>query len=324
MSHIELVRPTWKTFSQEYGVNDLLSGKGFDLLPSHQGFTAYMLHQQHQKTQPYNHQQTHNAAQTFCRSNWHSVPSLYNYSFSHSCAQPGPAFLLAPLCGGTVLSPCFAHLLQGQTWCCSDLSRGHHRSKLTHVQPLEHHLAHRAAGSQLLHFSGSLPCQRLPWLQQGKADTFLKGINVSAPTWPNKQKPNDTRALPHTLLSYPAPHKGCGSTQCCRPALYTSHMLWKAPLSSSVSPQRKCSSSSTLTLLPQHKSIPPEHFCEQVHGSLYLLSQISLLLILIVTVFRKQLRMGLHCTRYCTNTQQDYLYRYIGVVQYQCFCENEQ
>lgn len=266
----------------------------------------------------------------------HSVPSLYNYSFSHSCAQPGLGFLSAPLCGGTVLSPCFAHLLQGQTWCCSDLSRGYHSSKLTHVQPLEHHLAHRAAASQeLLHFSSSLPCQRLPWLQQGKAGTFLKGINVSALTWPNRQKPNDTTALPHTLLSYPAPNKGCGSAQCCRPALYTLHMLWliklnqqashwKAPLSSSVSPQRKCSSSSTLTLLPQHKSIPPEHFCEQVHGSLYLLSQRPLLLILIATVFRKQLRTGLHCTRYCTNTQQDYLYRYIGVVQYQCFCENEQ
>lgn len=82
----------------------------------------------------------------------------------------------------------------------------------------------------------------------------------------------------------------------------------------------KCFFPSTLTLLPHHNSIPPEHFCEQVYGRLHLLSQRLLLFILIATVFREQLRMGLHCTRYCTNTQQDYIYRYIGVAQYQCFC----
>jgi len=115
-----------------------------------------------QKTQPYSHQQTHNGAQLLCRSDclfqFYILYHLFTSTASPIHAQPGPGFLLAPLCEGEVLSPCFAHVFHSQAQCCGALSRRHRWSELTHTQPLDHLL-----GSQGC-FLGGASLQQLPSL----------------------------------------------------------------------------------------------------------------------------------------------------------------
>lgn len=109
-----------------------------------------------------------------------------------------------------------------------------------------------------------------------------------------------------------------------------SHMLpfpWPAPCTAppaagtvmkslGPSPRKQHSFPATPVHCSLNNTIPPEHFYDHIYSRLHWFRQWLLLLILITTAFRKQLRMGL-CH---TNTQQGYLYRYVGVAHYQCFC----
>lgn len=56
--------------------------------------------------------------------------------------------------------PVFCSLVTRQTRCCGALSRGRHKSELTHAQLLGHHLERRAASQELLQRHGSLPAAR--------------------------------------------------------------------------------------------------------------------------------------------------------------------
>lgn len=209
-----------KCSCRDCGVNDLLNRERFNLPPSHQGLaqlTCLTSSTQKKKIQSYNHQ----LITPLIRSA--EAINSYNRTLSIISLQLQPLAVLhsprAMLGGGeppprVLLTGCSARGATAVPWEGMPPERAHPG---TATQP--------PSGSQGCSPGPprfrrrSLPHQQLSWSQQGKAGTFPKGINISAPTRPDKQKPNDTAALPHMLPPRLAWNKGCGNAQCRRPAL---------------------------------------------------------------------------------------------------------